>query len=134
MKKTYIILFLAIISIISLINLTTKNPCKESYIVLQNEQQTNIYAIDNEKHTLKKIDNVQVMIGVVIKLEGVNENNVAVIHNKQRKCDYSVDIKENSKVNINDKLIVFYSGENSKLISPGTFTIQYGYIILKEGE
>ena len=35
---------------------------------------------------------------------------------------------------INDKLIVFYSEESSKLISPKSFIVQYGYVILPKGE
>jgi len=32
------------------------------------------------------------------------------------------------------KLIVFYSEESSKLISPKSFIVQYGYVILAKGE
>ena len=59
---------------------------------------------------MKKIDNIQAMVGIVTKLEGKN-NNFAVIFNEQRKCDYSVNLNQNNKVSINDKLIVFYSEE-----------------------
>lgn len=82
---------------------------------------------------LKEIDNIQAMVGIVTKLEGKN-NNFAVIFNEQRKCDYSVNLNQNNKVSINDKLIVFYSEESSKLISPKSFIVQYGYVILPKGE
>ena len=80
-----------------------------------------------------KIDNIQAMVGIVTKLEGKN-NNFAVIFNEQRKCDYSVNLNQNNKVSINDKLIVFYFEESSKLISPKSFIVQYGYVILPKGE
>ena len=80
-----------------------------------------------------KIDNIQAMVGIVTKLEGKN-NNFAVIFNEQRKCDYSVNLNQNNKVSINDKLIVFYSEESSKLISPKSFIVQYGYVLLPKGE
>ena len=53
---------------------------------------------------------------------------------EQRKCDYSVNLNQNNKVSINDKLIVFYFEESSKLISPKSFIVQYGYVILPKGE
>ena len=85
-----------------------------------------------KKQRLKEIDNIQAMVGIVTKLEGKN-NNFAVIFNEQRKCDYSVNLNQNNKVSINDKLIVFYSEESSKLISPKSFIVQYGYVILPKG-
>lgn len=102
---------------------------------MQDGKQINIYSIDDsKKQRLKKIDNIQAMVGIVTKLEGKN-NNFAVIFNEQRKCDYSVNLNQNNKVSINDKLIVFYSEESSKLISPKSFIVQYGYVvILPKGE
>ena len=113
-KNTYIVLL--IISIISNMillykKISIKNYYKESYLVLQDGKQINIYSIDDsKKQRLKKIDNIQAMVGIVTKLEGKN-NNFAVIFNEQRKCDYSVNLNQNNKVSINDKLIVFYSEE-----------------------
>ena len=101
---------------------------------MQDGKQINIYSIDDsKKQRLKKIDNIHAMVGIVTKLEGKN-NNFAVIFNEQRKCDYSVNLNQNNKVSINDKLIVFYSEESSKLISPKSFIVQYGYVILAKGE
>ena len=136
-KNIYIVLL--IISIISNMillykKISIKNYYKESYLVLQDGKQINIYSIDDsKKQRLKKIDNIQAMVGIVTKLEGKN-NNFAVIFNEQRKCDYSVNLNQNNKVSINDKLIVFYFEESSKLISPKSFIVQYGYVILAKGE
>ena len=59
---------------------------------MQDGKQINIYSIDDsKKQRLKKIDNIQAMVGIVTKLEGKN-NNFAVIFNEQRKCDYSVNL------------------------------------------
>ena len=48
-------------------------------------------------------------------------------------CPFIEHLNHN-KVSINDKLIVFYSEESSKLISPKSFIVQYGYVILPKGE
>ena len=83
-KNIYIVLL-----IISIINnmillykkISIKNYYKESYLVLQDGKQINIYSIDDsKKQRLKKIDNIQAMVGIVTKLEGKN-NNFAVIFN-----------------------------------------------------
>ena len=113
-KNIYIaLLIISIISNMILLykKISIKNYYKESYLVLQDGKQINIYSIDDsKKQRLKKIDNIQAMVGIVTKLEGKN-NNFAVIFNEQRKCDYSVNLNQNNKVSINDKLIVFYSEE-----------------------
>ena len=90
-KNIYIVLL--IISIIGNMILLYKkyhvtNYYKESYLVLQDGKQINIYSIDDsKKQRLKEIDNIQAMVGIVTKLEGKN-NNFAVIFNEQRKCDF----------------------------------------------
>ena len=79
---------------------------------MQDGKQINIYSIDDsKKQRLKKIDNIQAMVGIVTKLEGKN-NNFAVIFNEQRKCDYSVNLNQNNKVSINDFDDFEYSQNN----------------------
>lgn len=61
-------------------------------------------------------------------MEG-NDKNFAVIWNGQ--AEYSVETKAEDQIQKGDELLVFYLETDSKLISPGTFAYQYGYMKVK---
>lgn len=105
----------------------------QSYLVLQDEnsqyKNTNMQVWNlKDKETdwqLTEQDRVHAMSGRVERMEG-NDGTSAVIWNGQ--AEYFVETKAEDRIQKGDKLVVFYSEMDSKLISPGSFLRQYGYI------
>lgn len=61
-------------------------------------------------------------------MEG-NDKTSAVIWNGQE--EYFVETNEEDKIQKGDEVVVFYSETDARLISPGSFMHQYGYIRVK---
>ena len=145
MKRKNIIAVAIVLIIFTVLNgamlfynyrLTTDKKDNQSYLVLENEisqnKNTNMQVWnlkDEEKNwQLTEQDKVQAMRGRVERMEG-NDKTSAVIWNGQ--AEYSVKTKAEDKIQKGDELVVFYSETDSKLISPGLFLHQYGYIKVK---
>ena len=116
--------------------LTTDKKDNRSYLVLEDEirqnKNTNMQVWNlKDKETnwqLTEQDKVHAMRGRVERMEG-NRKTSAVIWNGQ--AEYSVETKAEDQIQKGDELVVFYSEIDSKLISPGSFLHQYGYIKVK---
>lgn len=116
--------------------LITNEKDNQSYLVLEDESSQNkktnmqVWNLKNEKTNwqLTKQDKVHAMRGRVERIEE-NDKTSAVIWNG--KAEYSVETKAKDKIQKGDELVVFYSEIDSKLISPGVFLHQYGYIKVK---
>lgn len=116
--------------------LTTDKKDNQSYLVLEDEisqnKNTNMQVWnlkDAETNwQLTEQDKVHAMRGRVERMER-NDKTFAVIWNGE--AEYSVETKAEDKIQKGDELVVFYSETDSKLISPGSFIHQYGYIKVK---
>ena len=116
--------------------LTTDKKDNQSYLVLEDESSQNkntnmqVWNLKDEETNwqLTEQDKVQAMRGRVERMEG-NDKTSAVIWNGQ--AEYSAKTKAEDKIQKGDELVVFYSETDSKLISPGSFVHQYGYIKVK---
>ena len=114
-------------------NLVADEKDNPSYLVLEDEidqnQNTNMqvwnFKDEETGWQLMEQDQVHAMRGRVERMEG-NDKTSAVIWNGQ--AEYSVETKAEDKIKKGDELVVFYSETHSKLISPGSFIHQYGYI------
>ena len=115
---------------------TTDKKDDQSYLVLEDEISQNkntnmqVWNLKDEETNwqLTEQDKVQAMRGRVERMEG-NDKASAIIWNG--KAEYSVETKAEDKIQKGDELVVFYSEIDSKLISPGLFLHQYGYIKVK---
>ena len=107
-----------------------------SYLVLEDEtdqnQNTNmqVWNLKDEETgwQLTEQDKVHAMRGRVERMEG-NDKTSAVIWNGQE--EYFVETNEEDKIQKGDEVVVFYSETDARLISPGSFMHQYGYIRVK---
>ena len=116
--------------------LITNEKDNQSYLVLEDESSQNkntnmqVWNLTNEKTNwlLTEQDKVPAMRGRVERMEG-NDKTSAVIWNGE--AEYSVETKAEDKIQKGDELVVFYSEIDSKLISPGSFLHQYGYVKYK---
>lgn len=116
--------------------LITNEKDNQSYLVLEDESSQNkntnmqVWNLTNEKTNwlLTEQDKVHAMRGLVERMEG-NDKTSAVIWNGE--AEYSVETKAEDKIQKGDELVVFYSEIDSKLISPGSFLHQYGYVKYK---
>lgn len=145
MKKKGIIAFTIVLIIFTALNgtmlfynykLNANKKDNPSYLVLQdknsqnkntNMQVWNLKAQETDWQ-LTEQDKIHAMRGWVERMEG-NDKTSAVIWNGQ--AEYSVETKAEDKIQKGDELVVFYSETDSKLISPGSFLHQYGYIKVK---
>lgn len=116
--------------------LTTAKKDNQSYLVLEDERSqnknTNMQVWDlkdtETNWQLTEQDKVHAMRGRVERIEE-NDKTSAVIWNGE--AEYSVEIKAEDQIQKGDELVAFYSERDSKLISPGTFAHQYGYVKIK---
>ena len=116
--------------------LITNEKDNQSYLVFEVESSQNkntnmqVWNLTNEKTNwlLTEQDKVHAMRGRVERMEG-NDKTSAVIWNGE--AEYSVETKAEDKIQKGDELVVFYSEIDSKLISPGSFLHQYGYVKYK---
>lgn len=116
--------------------LTTDKKDNQSYLVFEDEISQNkntnmqVWNLKDEETNwqLTEQDKIHAMRGWVERMEG-NDKTSAVIWNGQ--AEYSVETKAEDKIQKGDELVVFYSETDSKLISPGSFLHQYGYIKVK---
>ena len=107
-----------------------------SYLVLEDETDQNkntnmqVWNLKDEETSwqLTKQDHVHAMRGRVERMEG-NDKSSAIIWNGQ--AEYSVETKAEDKIQKGDEVVVFYSETDARLISPGSFMHQYGYIRAK---
>ena len=107
-----------------------------SYLVLEDETDQNkntnmqVWNLKDEETSwqLTKQDQVHAMRGRVERMEG-NDKSSAIIWNGQ--AEYSVETKAEDKIQKGDEVVVFYSETDARLISPGSFMHQYGYIRAK---
>lgn len=107
-----------------------------SYLVLEDETDQNkntnmqVWNLKDEEASwqLTKQDQVHAMRGRVERMEG-NDKSSAIIWNGQ--AEYSVETKAEDKIQKGDEVVVFYSETDARLISPGSFMNQYGYIRVK---
>lgn len=107
-----------------------------SYLVLEDETDQNkntnmqVWNLKDEETSwqLTKQDRVHAMRGRVERMEG-NDKSSAIIWNGQ--AEYSVETKAEDKIQKGDEVVVFYSETDARLISPGSFMHQYGYIRVK---
>lgn len=107
-----------------------------SYLVLEDETDQNkntnmqVWNLKDEEISwqLTKQDQVHAMRGRVERMEG-NDKSSAIIWNGQ--AEYSVETKAEDKIQKGDEVVVFYSETDARLISPGSFMHQYGYIRVK---
>lgn len=145
MKKKSIIAFTIVLIIFTALNgimlfynykLNANKKDNPSYLVFQdknsqykntNMQVWNLKAQETDWQ-LTEQDKIHAMRGWVERMEG-NDKTSAVIWNGQ--AEYSVETKAEDKIQKGDELVVFYSETDSKLISPGSFLHQYGYIKVK---
>ena len=133
-----VIIFTALNGAILLYNyrLTTDKKDNQSYLVLENEISQNkntnmqVWNLKDEETNwqLTEQDKIHAMRGRVERMEG-NDKTLAVIWNGE--AEYYVKTKAEDKIQRGDELVVFYSETDSKLISPGMFAHQYGYVKVK---
>lgn len=145
MKKKGIIAFTIVLIIFTALNgtmlfynykLNANKKDNPSYLVLQDKNSQNkntnmqVWNLKDQETDwqLTEQDKVHAMRGRVERMEG-NDKTSAVIWNGQ--AEYSVETKAEDKIQKGDELVVFYSETDSKLISPGLFVYQYGYIKVK---
>lgn len=145
MKKKGIIAFTIVLIIFTALNgtmlfynykLNANKKDNPSYLVLQGKNSQNkntnmqVWNLKDQETDwqLTEQDKVHAMRGRVERMEG-NDKTSAVIWNGQ--AEYSVETKAEDKIQKGDELVVFYSETDSKLISPGLFVYQYGYIKVK---
>lgn len=145
MKKKGIIAFTIVLIIFTALNgtmlfynykLNANKKDNPSYLVLQDKNSQNkntnmqVWNLKDQETDwqLTEQDKVHAMSGQVERMEG-NDKTSAVIWNGQ--AEYSVETKAEDKIQKGDELVVFYSETDSKLISPGLFVYQYGYIKVK---
>lgn len=145
MKKKGIIAFTIVLIIFTALNgtmlfydykLNSNEKDNPSYLVLQDKNSQNkntnmqVWNLKDQETDwqLTEQDKVHAMRGRVERMEG-NDKTSAVIWNGQ--AEYSVETKAEDKIQKGDELVVFYSETDSKLISPGLFVYQYGYIKVK---
>ena len=116
--------------------LTTDKKDSQSYLVLEAKSSQNkninmqVWNLKDEEANwqLTEQDKIHAMRGRVERMEG-NDKTSAVIWNGE--AEYSVDTTVEDQIQKGDELVVFYSETDSKLISPGSFVHQYGYIKVK---
>lgn len=145
MKKKGIIAFTIVLIIFTALNgtmlfynykLNANKKDNPSYLVLQDKNSQNkntnmqVWNLKDQETDwqLTEQDKVHAMRGRVERMGG-NDKTSAVIWNGQ--AEYSVETKAEDKIQKGDELVVFYSETDSKLISPGLFVYQYGYIKVK---
>ena len=145
MKKKNMVTVTIALSVFTVLNgiilfyndrLITNEKDNQSYLVLEDESSQNkntnmqVWNLTNEKTNwlLTEQDKVHAMRGLVERMEG-NDKTSAVIWNGE--AEYSVETKAEDKIQKGDELVVFYSEIDSKLISPGSFLHQYGYVKYK---
>lgn len=145
MKKKGIIAFTIVLIIFTALNgtmlfynykLNANKKDNPSYLVLQDKNSQNkntnmqVWNLKDQETDwqLTEQDKVHAMRGRVERMEG-NDKTSAVIWNGQ--AEYSVETKAEDKIQKGDELVVSYSETDSKLISPGLFVYQYGYIKVK---
>lgn len=145
MKKKNMVTVTIALSVFTVLNgiilfyndrLITNEKDNQSYLVLEDESSQNkntnmqVWNLTNEKTNwlLTEQDKVHAMRGRVERMEG-NDKTSAVIWNGE--AEYSVETKAEDKIQKGDELVVFYSEIDSKLISPGSFLHQYGYVKYK---